>query len=154
MGRDAKRHGGVKGVGARHRPIRIVLVDDSAFFVESLELLLEDLEGFEVVGVAETGGEGVRRVARLKPDLVLMDVRMPGMDGLEATAVIKARKDPPVIIVLTLDDSVEARAAAMAAGADDFVAKRGEVDEALRAAIRRAFRCAKLRQGRAGRERW
>ncbi len=108
-------------------------------------MFLGELEGFEVVGVAETGAEGVRRVGRLKPDLVLMDIRMPGMDGLEATARIRARGGAPVVIVLTLDDSAEARAAALAAGADDFVGKREEVDSGLRAAIGRAFPMARLR---------
>ncbi len=147
MSRAAERQGGVAGAEARRRRIRTVIVDDSEYFVERVGLFLEDLAGFEVVGVAETGAEGVRRVSRLKPDLVLMDVRMPGMDGLEATARIKARGRAPVVIILTLDDSAEARAAATAAGADDFVAKREGVEDALRAAIRRAFPRMRIRLG-------
>ncbi len=138
-GGAGRRQGNEERLRGRHRPIRTVIVDDSAFFVESIELFLNEVEGFEIVGVAETGAEGVRRVGRLKPDLVLMDVRMPGMDGLEATARIKARSGAPVIIILTLNDSAEARAAPLAAGADGFVGKRQEVDESLLTAIRRAF---------------
>ncbi len=147
--RAAERPGGAEGAEASRQPIRTAIVDDSAYFVESVKLLLEELGGFEVVGVAETGAEAVRRVGRIKPDLVLMDVRMPGMDGLEATARIKARECAPVIIMLTLDDSAETRAAATAAGADDFVAKREEMDHALRVAIRRAFPRVRIGLGQA-----
>jgi CheY-like chemotaxis protein len=69
----------------------------------------------------------------------MMDVRMPGMDGLEATRKIKAREGAPVVIMFTLEDSESVRAAAKAAGADDFVAKAARPNDALRAAIRRAF---------------
>jgi DNA-binding NarL/FixJ family response regulator len=113
--------------------------------VACLECFLEEQEGFEVVAVAETGLEAVERVAEVTPDLVVMDVRMPGMDGLEATGRIKAREGSPVVIIITLEDNAGARAAAKAAGADGFVAKAAGMDDGLRAAIRRAFRREKPR---------
>ena len=125
--------------GAERRRIRALFVDDSAFIVESLGSFFEQQEGFEVVGIAETGLEAVDRVAELRPDLVLMDIRMPGMDGLEATRRIKAREDAPVVIMFTLEDSEGVRARAKSAGADDFVAKAPQGWDPLAAALRRAF---------------
>lgn len=142
-GRKAGEPGG-KGPRIERRRIRTVIVDDSPFIVESLEGFFREQDGFEVVGVAETGVEGVERVAELQPDLVVMDVRMPGMDGLEATRRIKEGKERPVVIILTLEDSAAARAAAKAAGADDFVSKMAKMFDELEATIRRAFPDAKV----------
>jgi DNA-binding NarL/FixJ family response regulator len=106
--------GALERARAEGRRIRAVIVDDSAFIVESLKLLFAQQEGFEVVGVAESGLEAVQRVAELRPDLVLMDIRMPGMDGLEATRRIKEQKEAPVVIVFTLEDGEGVRVAAKA----------------------------------------
>ena len=138
-GKGGKPQGAVERTGTKHRRIRTVIVDDSAFIVESLESFFEQQESFEVVGIAETGLGAVDRVAELRPDLVLMDIRMPGMDGLEATRRIKAREGAPVVIMLTLEDGAVVRAMAEGAGADDFVAKAPMVYDALLAAIQRAF---------------
>lgn len=137
--RERAQEPGSKGPGPERRRIRTVIVDDSAFVVESLERFFGEQDGFEVVGTAENGLEAVDRVAELRSDLVVMDVRMPGMDGLEATRRIKARKEAPVVIVFTLEDGAVARARAESAGADDFVAKAPQGWEALAAAIGRAF---------------
>ena len=131
--------GALERARAEGRRIRAVIVDDSAFIVESLKLLFAQQECFEVVGVAESGLEAVQRVAEFRPDLVLMDIRMPGMDGLEATRRIKEQKEAPVVIVFTLEDGEGVRVAAKAAGADDFVTKAARPNDALRAAIGRAF---------------
>src|SRR5437899_12580044 len=82
-----------------------------------------------------TGVEAVEEVGRLRPDLVVMDMQMPEMDGLEATRRIKAGKDAPVVIMLTLEDSAGARAEAKEAGAHNFVSKAPNVYSALEAAI-------------------
>ena len=87
-------------------------------------------------------------MAELGPDLVMMDIRMPEMDGLEATRRIKGREDAPVVIMFTLEDSEGARAAAKRVGADDFVAKAPKMVNALEAALRRAFPRVKLRRPR------
>jgi DNA-binding NarL/FixJ family response regulator len=145
-GQGRKRQTTVLRMGAKQKRIRTLIVDDSAFIVESLRSFFAQQEDFEVVGVAETGLEAVARAAELRLDLVMMDIRMPGMDGLEATRKIKAHEDAPVVIMFTLEDSESIRAAAKAAGADDFVAKVPAAGEALRAAIRRAFPEVKVRQ--------
>jgi DNA-binding NarL/FixJ family response regulator len=144
-GQGRKRRGACEHPAAGCRRIRTLIVDDSAFIVESLRSFFGQQEGFEVMGIAETGQEAVDRVTELRPDLVMMDIRMPGMDGLEATRTIKAREDAPVVIMFTLEDTESIRAAAKAAGADDFVAKVPEAVDGLRAAIRRAFPELKVR---------
>ena len=103
--------------------IRILLVDDSIHFIESARRFLSEELGVSVVGSALSGLEAVEKVAQLNPDLVLMDVSMPGMDGLEATQQIKARPKPPVVFILTLYDTPKYRDAAHRAGADGFIPK-------------------------------
>ena len=76
-------------------PARILLVDDSLHFIESAERFLSEELGVNVVGSALSGIEAIDQVMRLRPDLVLMDVAMPGMDGLEATHKIKAMPNAP-----------------------------------------------------------
>ena len=80
----------------------------------------------------------MRRVVELQPDLVLMDLRLPGMNGLEATRQIKARSQAPAVIMVTADDTPECRAAASAAGTDGFVGKQHMFTQ-LPAAIRKLF---------------
>ena len=126
------------------RRIRTLIVDDSPMVVKSLKEFFGRDGGFAVVGVAGTGVEAVERVQRLRPELVVTDVLLPEMDGLEATRRIKAGKGAPVVIVFTLEDSRVARAGAMTAGADGFVAKAPKASDALAAAIRRAFPGAKV----------
>jgi DNA-binding NarL/FixJ family response regulator len=136
---------GGKRQRARGRPapatrrIRTLIADDSPFVVQSLERFFKERNGFELVGVAGTGLKAVERAAQVRPDLVLMDIRMPGMDGLEATRRIKAREGAPVVIMLTLEDGAVVRAMAESAGADDFVGKAPMVYDAILAAIQRAF---------------
>ena len=102
---------------------RVLLVDDSADFLESATLLLTAAPGLTVVGRAASGEEALSEVERLLPDLVLMDVQMPGIGGLEATRRIKARTHAPRVILLTMHDTVEYREAAEAAGANGFLSK-------------------------------
>ena len=116
------------------RPIRILIVDDAPLLVETLESFFRRQEDFDVVGTAANGHEALQRVSKLKPDLVLMDILMPVMDGPEATRRIKEYPEPPVVIMFTLEDNNSTRAAAKLAGADGFVAKGPEMLEALRAA--------------------
>jgi two-component system chemotaxis response regulator CheY len=104
-------------------PIRILLVDDSPAFLESARRFLTGDPLFEIAGQALSGDEAITQVARLQPDLVLMDIAMPGMNGLEATRRLKAQPHPPAVVILTLYDNPEYRTAAQAAHADAFVAK-------------------------------
>lgn len=104
-------------------PVRILLVDDSLAFLESASRFLGGNEYIEIVGRVLSGREAIEQVTQLRPDLVLMDLAMPGMNGLEATSLIKAQPNAPFIIILTLNDNYEYRAAATAVGADGFVTK-------------------------------
>ena len=103
--------------------LRILLVDDSPEFLTVAMRILSATLQLEVVGVAHSGCDAIEQVARLQPDLVLMDVSMPSMDGLQATARIKALGDAPYIVMVTLYDCDEYRAASAALGADGFIAK-------------------------------
>lgn len=109
--------------GPSRETARILLVDDNLGFLESAGHFLALDRQIEIVGRAPSGQEALRQVAQLKPDLVLMDLAMPEMDGLEATRQIKKLPDAPRVIILTLHDNAEYRAAAKAAQADGFIAK-------------------------------
>src|SRR5205814_4042828 len=81
--------------------IRVVLVDDQALVRTGLARILAAEDGFEVVGECADGAEAVAAVPQLGPDLVLMDVRMPRMDGIEATRLLRGGADPPPVLALT-----------------------------------------------------
>lgn len=108
---------------ASRGPVRILLVDDSLDFLEAAVRFLAADPRLEIVGGALSGRDGLKRVAELRPDLVLVDLAMPEMDGLEATRQIKKLAWPPRVIILTLHDSPDYRAAARAVYADDFISK-------------------------------
>lgn len=104
-------------------PIRILLVDDNPEFLESAAGYLATQPDLSVVGRAQSAQAALEMIAALQPDLVLMDIAMPGINGLEATRQIKARPSAPRVIILTLHDNPEYRRAAADAQADGFVAK-------------------------------
>lgn len=124
--------------GSEAGPIRAVVVDDSPIVLKLLSLILEEDNDIQLIGTATDGYHAVRRVVELKPDLVLMDLRLPGINGLEATRQIKARGQAPAVIMVTADDTPECRAAARAAGTDGFVGKQHMLTQ-LHAAIRKLF---------------
>ena len=105
------------------RSIRVLLVDDNLQFLRSTVSLLSKEPQAKVVGEARSGAEALRKFKELTPDLVLMDLVMPEMNGLEATRRIKTGNVPTRIIILTLYDNAEYRKAALDVGADGFVAK-------------------------------
>lgn len=105
------------------RVIRVLLVDDDPLVRSALSLMLGGQSDIEVVGEAGDGQTGVAMVRSLGPDVVLMDIRMPGMDGLEATRHIHAAESPPSVVVLTTFDADEHVVRAVAAGADGFLLK-------------------------------
>ena len=115
--------------------IRVVLVDDQALFRAGIRMLVASQPDLEVVGEAGDGKEALDVVRMTRPDVVLMDIRMPVMDGLTATAEILARPEPPRIVMLTTFDFDEAAAKAIRAGASGFVLKDAD-PEFLLAAIR------------------
>jgi DNA-binding NarL/FixJ family response regulator len=112
-------------------PLRLLIADDLARTRRALRALLAVHPGFEVVGEAVDGEEAVAAVERLRPDLVVLDVRMPRLDGIGATARIKARW--PAVRVVAHSLAVERRGDALAAGADAFVPKGAPTGELLAA---------------------
>jgi len=111
------------------RRIRILLVDDHAVIRQALRMLLESQQDLEVVGDVENGREAVLTAERLKPDVVLMDVVMPGLNGLEATRQIRRRlPGTRVVMVSGFVDEDQLRES-LRAGASGYIVKRSEVSE-------------------------
>ncbi len=117
--------------------IRLVLVDDQPGVRQGLRMLLTLEPDMTVVGEGSNGREAMTLVQRLAPDVVLMDVEMPEMDGISATAMIHAGTPQSAVIMLSIYDDVSTRARADAAGAAAFVTKSGAI-EVLLATIRQA----------------
>lgn len=119
------------------RRIRMVVADDQELFRDGLAMLIESQQDLELVGLAATGREAIELAATARPDVVVMDIRMPGVDGLAATQLILARaaERPPRILVVTTFRHDEAVAHALRAGASGFLTKDAE-PELLLAAIR------------------
>lgn len=115
--------------------IRLLLVDDQTVVRKGLRMRLTMEPDITVVGEASTGEEALVLVQKLIPDIVLMDVEMPGMDGISTTQVIHSSIPQSAVVMLSIYDDVRTRARAQAAGAAGFVEKRGAI-EALLAIIR------------------
>jgi DNA-binding NarL/FixJ family response regulator len=123
----------------RDRPLRVLLVDDQELVRSGLRLILEAQSDIAVVGEAEDGSTAVSMAEQFRPDVVLMDVRMPGMDGIEATRRITALPGAPAVLVLTTFDLDRNVYDAMRAGAIGFLTKsvaRTQLVEAVRTASR------------------
>ncbi len=105
------------------RPIRLLIVDDDPLVRAALGLMLGGQQDISVVGEAADGAAGLAAAEQHRPDVVLMDIRMPGMDGLEATRRLHERPNPPRVIVLTTFDADDYVVSAVAAGADGFLVK-------------------------------
>lgn len=133
----------MSGAPVEAPPIRVLLVDDQPLFRAGVRMLLGSQPDLEFAGEAGNGEEGVRVAAETRPDVVLMDIRMPVMDGIAATSAIiedaeRAGRTPPRIVVLTTFDLDEAAARAIRGGASGFVLKDAE-PEFLLAAIRTVY---------------
>jgi DNA-binding NarL/FixJ family response regulator len=117
--------------------IRVVLVDDQVFVRAGFRVILESEGDIEVVGEASSGPEAVELAERLRPDVVCMDVRMPGGDGIEATRRIAALGDAaPAVLIVTTFDLDEYVFGSLEAGADGFILKDAEPEDLIMA-IRR-----------------
>jgi len=103
--------------------IRVLIVDDDALVRAGLTMLLAGAGDIEIVGEAADGREVEHAVAEHQPDVVLMDIRMPGMDGLAATEILRGRDRPPEVIVLTTFDADDHVLRALRAGASGFLLK-------------------------------
>jgi len=117
------------------KTLRILIVEDHTLFRAGLRMLLAQDADFEVVGEADNGRDAIRAVGELKPHVVMMDLTMPGMNGMEAMADIKRRYPETRILVVTLHKTEEFIFASLRAGADGYILKQATHEE-LRAAIR------------------
>jgi len=120
-------------VAALSKPIRVLIVDDDALVRAGLAMLLAGAEGIALVGEAADGSEVAQAVAEHDPEIVLMDIRMPGMDGLAATELVRAQGDAPEVIVLTTFEVDDYVLRALRAGASGFLLKDTSPADIVRA---------------------
>jgi DNA-binding NarL/FixJ family response regulator len=120
-------------------PSRVLIVDDVPAVREALRWALEDAPDFEVIGEADDGEMALAQAAALLPDIVILDLELPTLDGYTVLRRLKAMPAPPIVIVLTVHSDGDARRQGIAAGADGFVAK-GTGWAALLAQVRQARR--------------
>jgi two-component system, NarL family, invasion response regulator UvrY len=127
--RRVRQYGGMPVPACVHPPVRVLVVDDQVVFHDAAHAVIDQTAGFEWIGGASSGEEGVEQAERLHPDLVLMDVRMPGMGGVEAARQIASRGLPTIVVLITAgqppDDAIPAPAA-------DIVPKDGLCGALLR----------------------
>jgi pilus assembly protein CpaE len=108
---------------ATQNPIRVLAVDDSVTIRETLGLLIDAQPDMDLVGTAASGQEAVRRAAELQPDIVLMDIHMPDLDGIQATWLVSSRAPHGAVIMVTSEERIDFLQKAMSAGAQGYVLK-------------------------------
>jgi len=128
----------VPDMGNSSGPIRVLVVDDHAILRDGLRSLLDRQQDIVVVGEASSGEEALAQIGSLAPDIVLMDLAMPGMDGLEATRRLRRSHPDVKVLILTQHDDREYIAPALHAGAAGYVLKRSGGREVVNA-IRQVF---------------
>lgn len=111
--------------------IRTLVVDDSPFMLKLLAQILKQMAKFDLVGTATNGGQALRQISALLPDLVLMDVHLPGLNGIQATQCIKQREHPPVVVIISSDSRLITKELAQKAGADGFLSKEEDLQHRL-----------------------
>jgi DNA-binding NarL/FixJ family response regulator len=116
------------------KPFRILIADDHEIVRRGLRVLLQGHEGWEICGEAADGYEAVSQAAQLKPDLAILDIRMPNLDGLEAARRILQQEPRTLVLVLTIDESESIFREALKAGAKGFLHK-SDAGRSLRAAV-------------------
>jgi CheY-like chemotaxis protein len=121
------------------RAVRTLIADDSPWMLKTLSKILASEGIFTLVASATDGSQAVRYASSIEPELVLMDIHMPHLNGIEATRYIKQFKNPPLVVIVTSDDTPDSRALAKRAGADAFVTKSGDVHAQLKTIFRRLF---------------
>jgi DNA-binding NarL/FixJ family response regulator len=113
--------------------LRVVLVDDQPLVRAGLRVILRRADGFEIAGEAEDGYAALALIPRVRPDVVVMDLRMKGLDGIETIRRLRADPDAPPILALTTFDDDEALSGALRAGAAGFQLKDAPAEELIRA---------------------
>ena len=104
-------------------PLKVLLVDDNIIYLRTVSALLSNKPDLEIVGCAVSGEEALEMMEVAEPDLILLDLKMPGMDGLEVTRRIRADSNEIRIAIVTASCDGEYRRAAAEAGADDYICK-------------------------------
>jgi two-component system, NarL family, response regulator len=130
-------------------PLRVVLADDHRLVLDAVQRSLEKDEGFQVVATTNSGAEVSDLVARHRPDLVLMDLRMPGVDGLQALDQIRARDKEVKVVMLSASERPEEIQSALSRGADGFILKSVDPVD-LPAALRQVHAGTVFRPGMTG----
>jgi len=123
----------VAAVAEMREQIRVLVVDDDALVRAGLSMLLAAVDDIEIVGQAADGSEVEYAIAEHRPDVVLMDIRMPGVDGLAATEIVRTRDHPPEVIILTTFDADDHVLRALRAGASGFLLKDTSPADIVRA---------------------
>ena len=123
---------------------KVLIVDDDIRFWRFVKELFSSEEDLQIIGEAKDGQEAILKAKELKPDLVLMDISMPRMNGLDATHQLKRIMPELVVIILTIHDLEEYKVAATASGAYDYILKKSLMEDLI-PAIRRAFNLEELR---------
>jgi len=113
--------------------IRVLIADDHVFYREGVRALLSHVPDIEVLGEAATGEEAITRAAEWRPDIILMDLKMPGLNGIEATRQIVQTQPETGILVITMFDDDDSVFAAMRAGARGYLLKDADREELVRA---------------------
>ena len=111
--------------------LTVLLVDDHEGFINAAMRHFRKVDWLEIVGSAANGLEAIERSEALRPHVVLMDLAMPEMGGLQATRLIKTQDEPPYIVIASHFDDVEHREHALRAGADNFVSKLSYIQEVM-----------------------
>ena len=112
---------------------RVFIVDDHAFVRRGVQTVLGSFPDWEVCGEASNGLDAIQLVEQLKPDVVLMDVSMPGMDGIQATRIVRNANERTKIVLITLHESVEALRSGFRAGANGYLLKADAEEELIKA---------------------
>ena len=103
--------------------MRVLLVDDNVSFLETLIRYVKTFPSVQIVGKAVSGEEALKQCSRLRPDLILMDIKMPGINGFETTRLIKSGENPPKVVLLSFNDNPEYKIESLKSGADGYLAK-------------------------------
>src|SRR5215218_6189667 len=114
------------------QPTRVLVADDHNLFRYGIKAMLTNAEGFEVVGEAATGEEAVKKAAQMRPDIILMDIQMPDLNGIEATRRVLETNPDVGIVVVTMFEDDDSVFSAMRAGARGYVLKGADAEEVLK----------------------